>query len=88
MSHLILQFIKNKDIYISKHNRYAPYPEHSHEFLEFNYQLSGNSSQTINGEKYVLSEGDLLLMDSGSIHSIDSLGKDDILLNIYYLVIK
>lgn len=77
-------FFKNKDIFISKHNRYAPYPEHSHEFLEFNYQLSGESSQTINGEKYILSEGDLLLMDSGSVHSIDRLGESDILLNILF----
>src|SRR5699024_9061162 len=77
-------FFQNKDIYISKHNRFSAYPEHSHEFLEFNYQLSGQSSQTINGEKFILSQGDLLLMDSGSIHSIDYLGENDLLLNILF----
>ncbi|KRM86328.1 hypothetical protein [Liquorilactobacillus vini] len=34
-------FFKNKDIYISKHNRFAPYPTHSHTFLEINYLLKG-----------------------------------------------
>ena len=27
-------FFRNKDIYISKHNRFADYPEHTHIFLE------------------------------------------------------
>lgn len=77
-------FFKNKDVYISKHNRFAPYPEHSHEFIELNYQLNGTSEQIINGKKHVLRAGDLLLLDMGSVHSITSLGKDDILLNILF----
>lgn len=77
-------FFKNKDVYISKHNRYASYPEHLHEFLEFNYQLSGESKQIVNGEEFTLFEGDLLLMDKGSVHSIDYLSEDDILLNILF----
>lgn len=75
-------FFRNKDLFISKHNRFAAYPEHSHEFLEFNYQLSGRSTQIINGEKFTLTQGDLLLMDTGSMHSIEYLGEDDILLNV------
>jgi len=77
-------FFKNKDIFISKHNRFAAYPEHSHEFLEFNYQLNGTSKQIINGETHTLSKGDLLLLDTGSTHSIDKLGEEDILLNILF----
>lgn len=30
-------FFQNKDIFMSKHSRYAPYPEHTHQFLEINY---------------------------------------------------
>lgn len=77
-------FFKNKDVYISKHNRFASYPEHSHEFIELNYQLNGTSEQLINGEKHILCAGDLLLLDMGSVHSIASLGEDDILLNISF----
>ena len=34
-------FLANRSIYISKHNRYAPYPKHTHQFLELNYVLQG-----------------------------------------------
>lgn len=77
-------FLKNDRIYISKHNRFAPYPEHTHQFLELNYMLKGNSTQVINGEKKVLKEGELLLLDQGSTHSINALGHEDILINIIF----
>lgn len=77
-------FLKNDRIYISKHNRFAPYPEHTHQFLELNYMLKGNSTQVINGEKKILKEGELLLLDQGSTHSINALGQEDILINIIF----
>ncbi|MGT2750518.1 helix-turn-helix domain-containing protein [Streptococcus orisasini] len=77
-------FFDNKDIYISKHNRYADYPEHSHQFLELNYMYKGSCHQVINGKNYVLEEGDILLMDVGSRQSISSLGYEDILINILF----
>ncbi|PRY75084.1 helix-turn-helix domain-containing protein [Alkalibacterium olivapovliticus] len=77
-------FLKNDRIYISKHNRFAAYPEHTHRFLELNYMLKGNCTQRINGTDSVLKEGQLLLLDQGSTHSIEPLGKDDILINIIF----
>lgn len=77
-------FFDNKDIHISKHNRYADYPEHSHQFLELNFMFKGNCHQVINGKDFTLKEGDLLLMDSGSRHTISALGKEDILINILF----
>lgn len=77
-------FFKNKDIFISKHNRYAPYPVHSHQFLELNYVYKGKSRQVINGEMHQLIQGDILLMDTGSNHSIEVMGEDDILINIIF----
>lgn len=59
-------FFKNKDIYISKHNRFADYPYHTHQFLELNYMYSGSSEQIIEGNKETLHEGELLLLDSGT----------------------
>src|SRR5699024_801648 len=47
-------------------------------------QFSGQSVQKINGERYTLLEGDLLLMDTGSVHSIEILEDNDILLNILF----
>ncbi|EJF02239.1 AraC family transcriptional regulator [Liquorilactobacillus mali] len=77
-------FFKNKDIYISKHNRFAPYPTHSHTFLEINYMLEGRSVQSVDGEKIVLNSGDLLLLDVGATHSIGALGENDLLINILF----
>lgn len=77
-------FLKNDRIYISKHNRFAKYPEHTHQFLELNYMLKGECHQTINGEKKTLKEGELLLLDHGSTHSIEPLRNEDILINIIF----
>ncbi|MFT8424571.1 MAG: helix-turn-helix domain-containing protein [Liquorilactobacillus sp.] len=77
-------FFKNKDIYISKHNRFAPYPTHSHSFLEINYMLEGKSAQSVDGEKIVLNKGDLLLLDVGATHSIGALSESDLLINILF----
>lgn len=77
-------FFQNKDVFMSKHSRYAPYPEHTHQFLEVNYVYKGACKQVINGTEYLLQEGDLLLMDVNSRHSIDCLGEFDILINLLF----
>lgn len=77
-------FLKNDRIYISKHNRFASYPEHTHKFLELNYMLKGQCDQIINGEKKTIKEGQLLLLDQGSTHSIEALRNEDILINIIF----
>lgn len=77
-------FLKNDYIYISKHPRFAPYPEHSHHFLELNYVYSGNSIQYINGKKEVIKKGELLLLDKGSSHSLARHEENDILVNIIF----
>ena len=77
-------FLANRSIYISKHNRYAPYPKHTHQFLELNYVLQGQCQQIINDTPYTFYEGDILLMDAGSAHAIEALGEDDLLINIVF----
>lgn len=77
-------FFANKEIYISKHNRFAPYPLHSHQFLELNYVYSGKCKQKIDGISTILNTGDVVLLDINSKHSISCLGKNDILINILF----
>ncbi|MEG3301676.1 AraC family transcriptional regulator [Streptococcus suis] len=77
-------FFQNKDIFMSKHSRYAPYPEHTHQFLEINYVYRGHCRQRINDQLFDLKEGDILLMDVESRHSIEALGDEDILINILF----
>ncbi|EQM53877.1 AraC family transcriptional regulator [Lactiplantibacillus plantarum EGD-AQ4] len=77
-------FFRNKDIYISRHNRYADYPTHTHTFLEMNYMLQGSATEIVDGKQLTLNTGDLLLLDNGSTHSIKALGEDDLLINILF----
>lgn len=77
-------FFKNKDIYVSKHNRYAKYPKHTHQFLELNYMYSGSCVQHIDGKEITLNSGDVVLLNVGSSHSLEALGDDDILINILF----
>lgn len=77
-------FFKNQKIYISKHNRYADYPDHTHTFLEMNYMIAGHATEYISGEKVILCPGDILILDVGTDHSIKALGSNDILLNIIF----
>ena len=77
-------FLANRSIYISTHNRYAPSPQHPHQFLELNYVLQGQCQQIINDTPYTFYEGDILLMDAGSAHAIEALGEDDLLINIVF----
>lgn len=77
-------FFANKDIYISKHNRYADYPAHTHQFLEINYMVSGNCHQTVDGHEILLHQHDLLLIDIGCTHTIKKLNTNDIMINILF----
>lgn len=75
-------FFTDGPIHIRKHNRYAPMPLHYHDFIELNYIYSGTCRQTINGEDVVLREGQVCLLDSDVVHSIEAMGDNDILINI------
>lgn len=70
-------------ITVRKHSRFQPYPLHMHDGVEINYMYSGSCKQTINGNTYELTKGQILLLDSETIHSIDSLEENDILINIF-----
>ncbi|WP_122645888.1 AraC family transcriptional regulator [Enterococcus mediterraneensis] len=75
-------FFKEGNIFINKHHRYSAMPAHTHEFVEFNYMLSGQCTQYINDEKITLKQGELLLIDKDIVQRIDPIGYEDILINI------
>lgn len=60
----------HKNIYLSKHNRYTPPFEHSHEFFEIIYVLSGECVNQIFGTETVMQTGDLCLMSPTVRHSL------------------
>lgn len=78
------RFLKRDPVYISKHSRFADYPEHAHKYLEINYVLKGCCMQNINGNEEFLEEGDILLINLGTYHSIKALRTQDLLINIMF----
>lgn len=77
-------FLKDGFIYISKHPRFAQYPQHRHRFIEMNYVYSGKSRQIINGNPETIKQGEFLLLDRGSTHSLEIHHEDDILINLIF----
>ncbi|WP_346200473.1 helix-turn-helix domain-containing protein [Caldifermentibacillus hisashii] len=77
-------FYNNKEVYVSKHNRFSDYPLHSHQFLEINYVLSGQCTQIVEGRTVTLSKGDIILLDIGCSHSIKALSEEDLMVNIIF----
>lgn len=78
------KLLSHRPVYISKHNHFAPYPLHQHNFVEINYMLRGKCQQIINGIKINLLQGDLLLMDKDCQHQIGRLNKSDLLINLVF----
>ncbi|MCL6605112.1 MAG: AraC family transcriptional regulator [Paenibacillus sp.] len=66
---------------ISRHTRFVKMINHTHNLFEMNYIYSGTFYQEIQGEKFELKEGDLIILNKNVEHSINKVGKDDILIN-------
>lgn len=71
-----------QDISIKRNSRFNPVPEHVHSHIEINYVYSGKCPQHIDGKPVVLKKDQVLLIDTDCPHSIESLGKDDIMISI------
>lgn len=73
---------KEYSFYVKKHSRFQNFPFHYHDYVELNYMYNGSCRQIINHTTYTLTRGQVLLMDSNTIHTIEPLGEEDILINI------
>ena len=73
--------LPDENVTISKHHRYIRVPKHKHNFIELIYVYSGSCTQTINGFTIKLKPGEMCLLDTNVIHSIDAAGKNDIIIN-------
>lgn len=65
-----------------KHSRFQHFPAHCHSDIEINYIYSGTCAQIINGKRYVLTEGQTIFLNYDTIHQIEPLGEEDILINL------
>ncbi|WP_308634067.1 AraC family transcriptional regulator [Paenibacillus silvisoli] len=66
---------------ISRHTRFVKMVKHTHNLFEMNYVYSGTFYQEIQGERFELKEGDLIILNKNVEHSIDKVGENDILIN-------
>jgi len=73
--------LPDENVTISKHHRYIRVPNHKHDFIELIYVYSGSSTQIINGSTVYLTVGQMCLLDTNVVHSIEAAGKNDIIIN-------
>ncbi|MDO4285455.1 MAG: AraC family ligand binding domain-containing protein [Eubacteriales bacterium] len=69
------------NVKITKHDRYTPVFEHSHDMFEMIYVLSGKCRQHISGEEINLDEGDICFIALNTVHTMEVFD-DSIVLNI------
>lgn len=71
----------NAQLAIRKHARFMEYPLHRHNYLELLYVYSGSMTHHIEGNKIVIKQGDLLLLNQNSEHAIEYCEENDIIFN-------
>lgn len=68
-------------IHIRKHTRFVKFPEHKHNFIEFNYVYQGELKQKIAGKEIHLKEGELLFLNQYITHELEASKEEDIIIN-------
>lgn len=75
-----------KLISVRPHTRFAPFPRHTHNYVEIMYMCSGSTTHIVNDETVVvLHEGELLLLNQHACHAIERAGRQDIAVNFIVL---
>lgn len=75
--------LSDKPVSIRTHTRFAYFPDHGHDFTEMMYVYSGKITHVIDGNKIVLKEGDILLMNKHMRHSLEEATGKDIGINFF-----
>lgn len=74
-----------KKLDIRTHTRFADFPLHSHDYVEVVYVCSGSVTHVVEGEKVVLSEGELLFLGLSAQHEILCADEGDVAVNFMIL---
>ena len=76
-------YLENRPpIAVTRHDRFSPTPPHYHYDIEFNIMYAGSLRQVIDGQEVRLSPGTISLVDTKTVHELDSADEGDILINI------
>ncbi len=76
---------RGKLIAIRPHTRFIRFPEHIHDYVEVVYMCRGKTTHIVNGERVILSEGDLLFLGQNATQEILPADRDDIAVNFFIL---
>lgn len=68
-------------INIRKHTRFIEFPDHKHNYIEFNYVYKGKLTEIIHNKKIMLEKGEIIFLNKDIIHSIEKSSNDDIIIN-------
>ena len=70
-----------KLITVRPHTRFVRFPEHTHDYVEMVYMVSGETTHIINGNRLCLQKGELLILGQSAIQEILPAGEGDIAVN-------
>ncbi len=76
------KLFENKYVCVNKESRFTWIPEHIHTVIEFLYVYRGSCVQVIGGQRVVMEQGDICMLDTDVPHSIEYLGEEDIIITI------
>lgn len=75
--------LPNRMIALRKHTRFTAFPQHSHDYIEILYMLSGETvHEMLDHPSLVLRAGELLMINCRAKHGIRRCGKGDIGVNL------
>ena len=77
-----LPLLNQQVVQIRKDSRFTNVPKYIHTNINLNYVYSGKCTYIVDNHKLVLSAGDVCLFDTNVVRSKESLGRDDIIINI------
>lgn len=78
------EYFKDNDrnVYISRHNRYTPPFLHKHDFFEIIFVFSGKCTQTISSTRKDFAEGDIIFIAPGVYHTMEVFDDTSVIFNI------
>lgn len=68
-------------IRVRAHTRFVHFPEHTHDYIEAVYMCNGQTTHIINGERTVLSQGELLFLGQNARQEILPASENDVAVN-------
>lgn len=68
------------------HTRFAPFPQHTHNYVEIVYMCTGHTFHRVNGSPALeLKAGELLFLNQHASHGVEPAGQEDIGVNLIVL---